>query len=185
MIAIAAAVAATLSWNAFIAEWATRVKAGNGSAAALAARGRGVSQKPATLEPFAQCVELAHAAEDRWGETVCRLEARSRVAGMSVEEIGRWDAEGARLALDVAGEESGVYAFALNNQAAFLRSRGKLVEARALYERSVAVSRKALGPDSADLAAGLRSLASCMRAQGDPKGAREQILRRGKIPLWQ
>lgn len=168
--------AASLSWNAFVAAWPTRVQEGRGSAEALAAHARATSEKPPRLESFAICVELAHAAADGWGEAICRLDARVRVGGMKPEDAEHWDAEGGRLAREIAGEDSGINALALNNQATFLRSRGKLPEARALYERSVAASRKALGPDSPDLAAGLRSLGSCQRAQGDTKGAREQIL---------
>jgi tetratricopeptide (TPR) repeat protein len=60
----------------------------------------------------------------------------------------------------------------LNNLACLLRAQGDFAAARPLYERTLAVREKALGPDHPDTATSLNNLAGLLRARGDLAAAR-------------
>jgi tetratricopeptide (TPR) repeat protein len=53
-----------------------------------------------------------------------------------------------------------------------LRDRGDSTAARPLYERALAIYKRALGPDHPNTAMVLANLASLLQAQGDLAGAR-------------
>ena len=59
-----------------------------------------------------------------------------------------------------------------NNLASLLQDQGDLAGARPLFERTLAISERALGPDHPDTAGSLNNLAGLLQEQGDLAGAR-------------
>ena len=55
-------------------------------------------------------------------------------------------------------------------------NQGRYAEAEPLYQRALAISEKALGPEHPDVAKSLNNLAELFRAQGRNEGA-ERLLR--------
>jgi tetratricopeptide (TPR) repeat protein len=68
-------------------------------------------------------------------------------------------------------------ATSLNNLAALYRAQGKYAEAEPLYQRSLAIREKALGPDHPDVAKGLESYAVLLRETGRSEEAQEMEAR--------
>jgi len=64
-----------------------------------------------------------------------------------------------------------------NNLAALYRAQGKYAEAEPLYQRSLAIREKALGPDHPDVAKGLESYAVLLRETGRSEEAQEMEAR--------
>ncbi|MBL9101965.1 MAG: serine/threonine protein kinase [Myxococcales bacterium] len=87
---------------------------------------------------------------------------------------GQTWAELAEVALVHAGDATGLgEARRLGNLARVRDSEGALAEARALHERELAITERAVGPMHPDNAATLSNLASVRLAQGDPRAAVE------------
>jgi tetratricopeptide (TPR) repeat protein len=96
-----------------------------------------------------------------WG--LCqRLLSHARACGKLIDSLGFEFREAARL---------------LNQTAYYLRERALFVEAEPLYQFSLAILEKALGPDHPDFATGLNNLASLYDDQGK-YGEAEPLYRR-------
>jgi tetratricopeptide (TPR) repeat protein len=57
-------------------------------------------------------------------------------------------------------------ATSLNNLAALHKAQGQYAKAEPLYQRSLAIREKALGPEHPDVAQSLNNLAALYKAQG-------------------
>ena len=68
--------------------------------------------------------------------------------------------------VDFYGVEPGVAAYVLQKTARYLFARGRYGEARSLFERSLAIRERALGPDHPDVAVSLSNLAIANDEQG-------------------
>ncbi len=64
------------------------------------------------------------------------------------------------------GEQDPRYATSLNNLAGVYRTQGRYAQAEPLYQRSLAIKEKALGPEHPAVATGLNNLAALYIAQG-------------------
>ncbi len=71
----------------------------------------------------------------------------------------------------------------LDDLAEVYRAQGKFAEAAPLYERSMAIREKAVGPEHSDLVGTLNGLADLYRAQG--KFAEAEPLYRRSLAVWE
>jgi tetratricopeptide (TPR) repeat protein len=126
------------------------------------------------------CDRLAGKARRRWAEAAASLVSDAFPSGTDPEDVRFWPecsrllshalaAAGHAEALGVASEAT---ARLLNQAGLYLRGRAEFAEARAAFERALAIYEQSLGPEHPYIATAVNNLGLVLHNLGDLAGAR-------------